>query len=234
MTFGQEEELGDCLLKGEIMLHGSSNDSRASSACETSKLGHTIIEDIYGIAVGMSFVVTGVVLLRAAGLVTGGVAGIALLASYVFPLSVGTIFTMVNIPFFVFAHFVMGARFAIKSTVASCGITFVLSVMPQTLHIAFMNPLFAAMVGGTLIGMGILALARHGAGVGGTGVLTLWLHKVRGINAGVTQMCIDSMILVTSMLAIQMDRVGWSAISAVSMSTMVVAWHRPGRYNVGR
>jgi len=25
-------------------------------------------------------------------------------------------------------------------------------------------------------------------------------------------------------------RVGWSAISAIAMSAMVVAWHRPGRY----
>jgi uncharacterized membrane-anchored protein YitT (DUF2179 family) len=215
------------------MLHGFTTDSYTGSKRERSKLDHTIIEDVYGIAVGMSFVVTGVVLLRAAGLVTGGVAGIALLASYVFPLSVGTIFTLVNIPFFVFAHFAMGARFAIKSTVASCGITYVLFVMPDGFRIGFVHPLFAAMVGGTLLGMGILALARHGAGVGGTGVLTLWLQKARGINAGVTQMCIDSIILLTSTLAIQTDRVGWSAISAVSMSTMVLAWHRPGRYNVG-
>jgi len=42
--------------------------------------------------------------------------------------------------------------------------------------------------------------------------------------------CIDAMILLTSTLVIQADRVGWSAISAVAMSAMVVAWHRPGRY----
>ncbi|MFX8504428.1 YitT family protein, partial [Acinetobacter baumannii] len=78
-------------------------------------------------AVGMMFIVTGVVLLSAAGLVTGGIAGIALLVSYVAPLSVGTIFTLVNVPFFVFAYFVMGPRFAIKSTLASCGITLLLA-----------------------------------------------------------------------------------------------------------
>lgn len=58
--------------------------------------------------VGMAFVVTGLVLLKAAGLVTGGIAGIALLAASIFPLPVGLIFTLVNIPFFIFAYFVMG------------------------------------------------------------------------------------------------------------------------------
>lgn len=189
-----------------------------------------MFEDLYGIAAGMSFVVTGVVLLRAAGLVTGGVAGIALLVSYLLRLPVGTIFTMINVPFFVFAYFVMGARFAAKSTVASFGITLLLFFMPQALHISFVNPLFAALVGGTLLGMGILALARHGAGVGGTGVVTLWLQREYGVNAGISQACIDLMILLTSTLAIQIETVFWSAVSAIAMSAMVVAWHQPGRY----
>lgn len=191
-----------------------------------------MLEDIYGMAVGMMFIVTGVVLLSAAGLVTGGIAGIALLVSYVAPLSVGTIFTLVNVPFFVFAYFVMGPRFAIKSTLASCGITFLLALTPRALHIDFESPLFAALVGGTLNGMGVLALARHGSGVGGTGVLTLWLQRTRGINAGIVQVAIDSTILLTSILVIAPGRAGWSALSAVAMSAMVIAWHRPGRYNV--
>lgn len=192
---------------------------------------HSLFDDLYAMVVGMVFFVIGLVLLKAAGLVTGGIAGIALLASYVFPLPVGTIFTLVNIPFFIFAYFVMGPRFAIKSTVASFGITLALAAMPKTLAIAFVSPLFAAFAGGTLCGMGVLALARHGAGVGGTGVVTLWLQRERGINAGITQVCIDATILLASTLTIPAGRVGWSALSAVAMSGMVVAWHRPGRYN---
>ncbi|WP_260433873.1 YitT family protein [Burkholderia sp. Bp8998] len=191
---------------------------------------HSLFEDLYAMIVGMAFVVTGLVLLKAAGLVTGGIAGIALLAAYIFPLPVGLIFTLVNIPFFIFAYFVMGARFAIKSTVASCGITLALMAMPGTLTIAYVSPLFAAFTGGTLCGMGILALARHGVGVGGTGIVTLWLQRERGINAGITQMCIDATILLVSMLTIPAGRVGWSALSAVAVSGMIVAWHRPGRY----
>lgn len=214
------------------MDHQLHHASGAVAASPPHAARHTMLEDVYGMAVGMMFIVTGVVLLSAAGLVTGGIAGIALLVSYVAPLSVGTIFTLVNVPFFVFAYFVMGPRFAIKSTLASCGITLLLAVTRQALHIDFESPLFAAVVGGTLNGMGVLALARHGSGVGGTGVLTLWLQRTRGINAGIVQVAIDSMILLTSILVIPTGRVGWSALSAVAMSAMVIAWHRPGRYNV--
>ncbi|WP_353190345.1 YitT family protein [Pandoraea pnomenusa] len=212
------------------MKHDTGAVSSVVAAADTIGVPHSVLEDIYAIVIGMAFVVVGLVLLKAAGLVTGGVAGIALLASYIFPLPVGTIFTLVNIPFFLFAYFTMGARFALKSTVASFGITFALAAMPQTFNVAFVNPLFASFVGGTLCGMGILALARHGAGVGGTGIVTLWLQRKRGINAGISQVCIDATILLASLATIPAGRVAWSALSAVAMSGMVVAWHRPGRY----
>ena len=46
----------------------------------------------------------GICFLKSAGLVTGGVAGIALLVSYLVPLPVGVLFTLINIPFFLFAY----------------------------------------------------------------------------------------------------------------------------------
>ena len=42
---------------------------------------HSLLDDVYGICVGVLFAATGILLLQAAGLITGGVAGIALLAA---------------------------------------------------------------------------------------------------------------------------------------------------------
>jgi uncharacterized membrane-anchored protein YitT (DUF2179 family) len=200
------------------------------SAAELMSTPHTALEDIYAMIIGIIFVVLGIGLLKAAGLVTGGVAGIALLLSYVLPWSVGTIFTVVNIPFFIFAYVTMGKGFALKSTVASLGVTFILVLVPKVLTVTYVNPLFAAIAGGTLCGMGVLALARHRAGVGGTGIFTLWLQRERGINAGYSQVCIDSVILLASLAIIPLDRFAWSVLSAIAISGMVMAWHRPGRY----
>ncbi len=117
----------------------------ALAAADTIGVPHSVLEDIYAMVIGMAFVVVGLVLLKAAGLVTGGVAGIALLASYVFPLPVGTIFTLVNIPFFLFAYVTMGPRFALKSTVASVGISGRISVMIRSkVALSFASPAAAA------------------------------------------------------------------------------------------
>lgn len=197
---------------------------------KSAGIPHSLFEDAYAMVAGVVFAVVGLVLLKGAGLVTGGVAGIALLVSYVLPLPVGLLFTIINIPFFIFGYFTMGPRFTLKSFLGSVMIMGLLYLMPHALTLGYVNPAFAALAGGTLCGMAILAFARHGAGLGGTGIVTLWLQKKRGINAGRSQIVIDSAILIVSTAVVAPDKVLWSALSAVAMSGMVVAWHRPGRY----
>lgn len=194
---------------------------------------HTLIEDIYAFAIGCSFVVLGIVFLKSAGLVTGGVAGIALLASYAVSVPVGVLFTLINIPFFLFAWPAMGRRFMIKTVIVNAAIMAMASAAPVLFSLAHVHPLFSALFGGTIIGMGILALARHGAGAGGTGVLALYLQKTRGINAGRTQILCDALILSLSVLVLNWDKVGLSLLSAAAMSGVMIGFHRPERY-IGR
>ncbi|CAI9119891.1 YitT family protein [Brytella acorum] len=193
---------------------------------------HTWGEDVYAFLIGCSMIVVGLVCLHRAGLVTGGVAGISLLLSYVVPLSPGMLFSVINVPFLLFAFRAMGHVFALKTTIASISITLLALVMPHIIGLSFIDPLFAAVFGGTIIGMGILSLARHQAGVGGTGVVTLWLQKAHGLNAGRTQLAIDAVILLTSLVALPWRQVLLSAISAAALSGVMIAFHRPDRYLV--
>lgn len=194
---------------------------------------HTLIEDIYAFAIGCSFVVLGIVFLKSAGLVTGGVAGIALLLSYVVPLPVGVLFMLINIPFFLFAWPAMGKRFMIKTVVVNLAIMGLAMVAPRMFTLSGVHPLFAAIFGGTIIGMGILSLARHGAGAGGTGVLALYLQKRKGINAGKTQMLCDALILSVSIVVLNWHNVAFSLLSAAAMSGVLIGFHKPERY-IGR
>lgn len=193
-------------------------------------LRHTLIEDIYAFLIGCSLIVMGLMCLHKAGLVTGGVAGIALLLSYLIPISPGNLFTIINVPFLLFSLHAMGIRFTIKTAVASFGITLLAGFVPTVMGFSHVQPLFAAIFGGTVIGMGILSLARHQAGVGGTGVITLWLQKSRGINAGRVQIMIDASILTMSAFYLPYNKVLLSAVSAAAMSTVLMVFHRPGRY----
>lgn len=191
---------------------------------------HSWAEDIYAFLIGCSLIVMGLMCLHQDGLVTGGVAGVALLVSYLVPLTPGVLFSVINIPFLLFAVSAMGRRFALKTTIASFGITALSLLVHRVMGLSFIHPLFAALFGGTVIGMGILSLARHQAGVGGTGVITLWLQKTRGINAGRVQLGIDAAILTVSLAVLPCCQVLLSAVSALAMSAVLIVFHRPGRY----
>lgn len=193
-------------------------------------LPHSALEDTYALLLGCILVVLGLALLHSAGLVTGGTAGIALLVSYLVPLPSGVLFTLINLPFMLLAWKAMGRRFTIRTVAVGIGVAGLGTWTRLGLTIAHIDPAFAALAGGSVIGFGALALARHHAGIGGTGVVTLWLQKRRGWNAGRTQMTIDAVILLTSLAFLPAERVGWSAVSAAAVSGILIAWHRPGRY----
>lgn len=155
-----------------------------TGATPASDPRHSLAEDVYAILIGSAFCGFGVVMLREAGLVTGGVAGLALIASYLSGLSVGLLFSLFNLPFLLLAYVTLGARFALKSAITIALLSGITLAVPHLMQMQDVDPWFAAIFGGTLIGMGIMALARHKSSVGGTGVLALYLYEKRGINAG--------------------------------------------------
>ncbi len=191
---------------------------------------HTILDDTYAFYTGTALVTLGMILLKSAGLVTAGVAGIALILSYLVHLPVGLLFTLVNLPFFAFGAITMGRVFIIKSVIASSAISLALIAAAHAITITAISVPFAAIMGGTAIGVGILAIARHGSGVGGTIILSLWLYRTRGINVGIVALVMDIVILTAAAFTVTPYILLWSAISAVAIHLTLFAWHRPGRY----
>lgn len=191
---------------------------------------HTLIDDTYAFYTGTALIALGMVLLKSAGLVTAGVAGIALILSYLVKLPVGVLFTLANLPFFAFGAVVMGRTFIVKSIIASTAISFGLIVAMQAMTISAISMPFAAIMGGTAIGVGILAIARHGSGVGGTIILSLWLYRSRGINVGVAALVMDLIILTFAAFTVTPVILFWSVLSAMAIHLTLFAWHRPGRY----
>ncbi len=193
---------------------------------------HSIFEDAYAILTGCSFVVLGLILLKAAGLVTGGFAGLALLISYFVPLPPGLLFTLLNIPFFLLGGKVMGRAAVLKSIAANLLIAALAIGMPLAFRLEDVNRLFAALFGGTVIGAGILLLARHQVGVGGLGVLALALQKNRGWNAGRTQLAGDGLILAASLplLGLGPALFAVSVLSSAAVAGVLIVFHKPGRY----
>jgi len=191
---------------------------------------HTPIEDVHALLIGSSFIAVGLTLLKTAGLVTGGVAGVALIVSYLTQWPVGTVFLALNIPFYVLAQRALGWMFTAKTLAANLLLAGLAWGMPHWLRVTGVDPVFAAVFGGTIIGMGILALARHKSSVGGVGVLALYLQERRGISAGKVQLAADCLVVAAAFMVISRDKLLLSILSAVALSVVVIANHKPGRY----
>jgi uncharacterized membrane-anchored protein YitT (DUF2179 family) len=93
----------------------------------------------------------------------------------------------------------------------------------------------AAVLGGLLAGVGMLALFRHHASLGGLNVLVLYLQDKLGWSPGKVQMMLDTAILIAgSLVFMDWRRLGVSLIGAATLNLVLAANHRPGRYSPAR
>lgn len=191
---------------------------------------HTWLDDIQGFILGTNLVALGIVLLQTNGQMTGGTAGLSFLLHYLTGWSIGAMFFVANVPFFVLAIWRMGWLFAVKSTIAVLLISLHIHFMPMLLHIDSIAPAYSAIGGGLLIGMGALAFVRHGASVGGVNILSVYMQERHKISAGKVQIAIDMSILIASIFVLAPDRLGYSVLGAVVAGMVLAMNHKPGRY----
>nr|WP_316639228.1 YitT family protein [uncultured Roseateles sp.] len=191
---------------------------------------HTLFDDAQALLTGTLFVAIGLLLLRQAGLVTGGTVGLAFLAHYATGLPFGALLFVVNLPFYWLAWRRMGRRFTVKTFVAVSLLSLLSELLPRWISLQSLNPLFAAIAGGLLVGAGFIILFRHRASLGGLNVLVLWLQERFGWRAGIVQMAIDALILLAAWPWIDAQRLGLSVLAAAAMNFSLAVNHRPGRY----
>jgi uncharacterized membrane-anchored protein YitT (DUF2179 family) len=195
-----------------------------------SKLRHSRLEDAHALLIGTGFTAFGLVMLKTGGLVTGGLAGVALVVSYMTGWPTGIVFVVINLPFFLLASKRLGAAFTLKSLLALVLLAAFTMAIPGWIHLTAASHTFCAIFGGSVIGIGVLSLARHRCSIGGIGILALFLQEKRGLNAGAVQLAFDLAIIAGAVAAIGYERASYSIVSAVSLNLVMIAYHRPGRY----
>jgi uncharacterized membrane-anchored protein YitT (DUF2179 family) len=191
---------------------------------------HRLHEDLFAMLIGTMLVSLGIVLYAQATLTTGSSAGLALLLHYATGVGFGILFFAINLPFYVLAVLRMGWPFALKTFVCVGLVSFFSAQIPNWLDIASIQPLFAALLGGGLMGLGILSLFRHKASVGGVNILALYLQENFGIRAGYFQLGVDAVILVLAFFVLPVDRVIYSILGALVLNMIIAFNHKPGRY----
>lgn len=191
---------------------------------------HSAFDDAQGLLTGTFFVTLGLALFRQAGLVTGGTAGLAFVAHYATGWPFGACFFVINLPFYALAWRRMGRVFTLKTFAAVALLSAMSEALPLVLALQRVQPLFAAVGGGVLMGAGLLILFRHHASLGGMNVLVLWLQEHRGWRAGKVQGAIDVAILSCATPWLTMPQLLLSVLGAGALNLALAVNHRPGRY----
>lgn len=191
---------------------------------------HTPIEDALAFLTGTALVALSVQFLQSSGLITGQIAGLSLVLSYWGDWPFGVVFFVLNLPFYFFAVARMGWAFTVKTFVAVALLSVLSEATGRLLTLDVGHPALAAFLAGITAGTGLLVLFRHGATLGGIGIMALYIQDRLGIRAGLIQLGFDSLVFVLAAFLFPAPIVLWSLAGAALLNVIILMNHRRDRY----
>lgn len=191
---------------------------------------HGLIDDAQGLAYGSFMAAVGVLLLTHLGFVTGQTAGLAILISYATGWGFAPVFFAVNLPFYWLGYKRLGLAFMLKSFTAVAMMSILVVLLPQGLQFGYVHPGVGAVLVGFLTGSALLALFRHGASLGGIGIVALYLQDATGFRAGWTQLIFDACLFAVALTLRDWPSVAWSFLGALVLNLVIAINHRRDRY----
>lgn len=191
---------------------------------------HSLVEDALALITATPLVALGITFYSHAELLTGSTAGLAFLIKYLTEWGFGPVFFVLNLPFYVLAFLRMGWKFTLRTFCAVALVSLFAELTPQWVSFHQINPIYAALLGGMCMGLGMLMLFRHRASLGGVNILALYLQDRFNIRAGKFQMSVDLVIVLAALLVLPVDKVLLSIAGAAILNLILTLNHKPGRY----
>jgi uncharacterized membrane-anchored protein YitT (DUF2179 family) len=192
---------------------------------------HSALEDAQGIAYGAIMAAFSVTILTHLGLITGQTAGLAILLSYATGASFGLVFFAVNLPFYWFGYRRFGLTFTLKTFAAVALVSGLNLASADWLGFDRLNIAAGTILFGLISGAALLALFRHGASLGGVGIVALSLQDRWGVRAGWVQLGFDVVLFAVALLVLPDWRlVAWSALGSLVVNLVIAINHRRDRY----
>lgn len=196
----------------------------------SSTSAHRLYEDIAAGLTGTALVALGVTFFSKATLLTGGTAGLALLLQYATSFEFGPLFFVVNLPFYALSIMRMGWKLTVRTFLAVLLVSLLSKLTATWIAIDQLNPIYAAVIGGMLTGVGLLILFRHRTSLGGVNILALYAQERYGLRAGYVQLGIDALILLSALFVVDVGQVALSLVGTAVLNLVLATNHRPGRY----
>ena len=191
---------------------------------------HSLLEDVQALLSATLLIALAINLYKTAGLLTGGTAGLGFLLSYATPLSFAVGYFLINLPFYILAYQRMGWAFTLRTLCAVSLVSLMVELSGRWVQFSLLQPAYAAVLGGILMGVGMLMLFRHRASLGGVNLLVLYLQDRFGWRAGKVQMIIDCLILLGAVTVVHWQAIVLSVLGAVVLNLLLAFNHKAGRY----
>ncbi|MGF6178527.1 YitT family protein [Ensifer sp. 4252] len=191
---------------------------------------HRLYEDALAILTGTLIMSLGVIIYSKAMLLTGSTSGLALLLQYATGAQFWLVFSLINLPFYVLAIKRLGWMFALRTFLAVTLVALFSKLTAGWVEFARLDPIYATIVGGGLMGTGLLILFRHRTGLGGINILAIYLQEKFGIRAGYFQLAVDLAILAAAFFVLPPDNLVLSVVGAAVVNMTLAINHKPGRY----
>ncbi|ABZ84228.1 conserved hypothetical protein, uncharacterized bcr, yitt family [Heliomicrobium modesticaldum Ice1] len=145
-------------------------------------------------------------------IIDGGVVGVSIISSYLFPLPLSAFLLILNIPFLIFGYKQIGKTFTI-STLYS------VSVLALGVHFIHGSPtvtsdfLLAAVFGGIILGLGVGLILRYNGSLDGTEILAIILTRRLPFSVGEIIMFFNIFILGSAGFVFGWDKAMYSLIA---------------------
>lgn len=193
---------------------------------------HSALDDAQGLAYGSFMAALCVVILTHLGFGTGQTSGAALLISYATGWGWAPVFFVINIPFYWIGYKRFGAVFVAKSLFAVTLTSALAAILPNYIKFSELNPALGAAMIGAFTGSALIALFRHGASLGGIGIVGLYIQDATGFRAGWVQLIFDAFIFAIALFMLDPWAVAWSFLGALVANLTIAINHRRDRYVV--
>ncbi|WP_139110170.1 YitT family protein [Ensifer sp. LC163] len=191
---------------------------------------HRLYEDALAILTGTLIMSLGVIIYSKAMLLTGSTSGLALLLQYATGAQFWLVFSLINLPFYILAIKRLGWMFALRTFLAVTLVALFSKLTAGWVEFARLDPIYATIVGGGLMGTGLLILFRHRTGLGGINILAIYLQEQFGIRAGYFQLAVDLAILAAAFFVLPPANLVLSVVGAAVVNMTLAINHKPGRY----
>lgn len=179
------------------------------------------VKDIAGILIGSAISAAAIQgILFPAHLLTGGIAGLALILNFITDLDIWIWYVGLNLPIFMAGYRFISLRFIVYSLLGVVFSTILLALF-KGLDFGIDNILLAAVFGGAMTGIGYGITLHNKGSSGGTDIIAVIVRRYWGFNFGQTFLVTNLLIIALFLMTSSIELALYSVISIYVSSQLV-------------